>query len=202
MVRATTAGSRRPFRPCSRTRSARPRDGGRLPRCRPGVLQAGAGSRPPSARGDASSRPSSARSRQSRSFPSRRSPTRLRSPFHRRTLPAILGGNRPLEPASDPGGRALDALSELVQPRLHHRALGFGVCGERFDPAAELLLLVQEALLERGDCLRALAVEAAGDHVQTLLEALCARVADVTELLGEHALRLARECLYRAVELA
>ena len=69
-------------------------------------------------------------------------------------------------------------------------------------PLSQLVLQLAQALLELGDELVALPLEAGGDLEQPLLDALRAGVGDLRQLLGEHGLRLPREHVHGAVELA
>jgi hypothetical protein len=68
--------------------------------------------------------------------------------------------------------------------------------------APQVLLGLRQARLEVGDRLGSLALEALGHLCEPALESLRTYIADLREALAEHGLRLARERLDGAVELA
>ena len=89
-----------------------------------------------------------------------------------------------------------------LEPAVENRPFRLRLGRERAQPVSHLVLHLAQALLELGDELVALPLEAGGDVEQPLLDALGAGVGDLREPLGEDGLRLPGKHVDGAVELA
>src|ERR671910_2610519 len=108
----------------------------------------------------------------------------------------------PGQPFPGRGDGVVDPVRELLQAGLEHGALRLRVEGDALQTAAHLGLDGCESLLEPRDHVCALPLERLVDLRAPALEPLDAGVADLREPVGEDGLRLAREGLDGAVELA
>ena len=97
--------------------------------------------------------------------------------------------------------RLIYALCQLSQPGVEDGSFGLGIGRQGVQPAAQLLLGLQQPRLKCRNCLGALAVEPGGYLRLAPLEPLRAGISDLREPVGEDCLRFAGECLHRAVEL-
>ena len=122
----------------------------------------------------------------------------------RRTLPRIvgvkdvrkIGGSAALERT-----RGVQSPQQFLKPRLDHGAFCVGVGTEFLDSAADLGFELRHTAVERREALVALALERLRGLREARLETLRARVPDMRESLGEHALGFSREHFDGAVEL-
>src|SRR5918995_658579 len=96
----------------------------------------------------------------------------------------------------------VEPARELLQARLHDRAIGVDLGRDRLQPATYLALGVGQSRVERGERFVALSLHAGRDLREPLLEPQRAAVGDLREALREHAVRLALERHDGAVELA